>query len=43
VRDGNALSELEDYFVPHLVSEPLQRDLLRELVISMNNKTNGGS
>ena len=35
VRDGNALTELEDYLVPHLHSEPLQRDLLRELVVSM--------
>lgn len=39
VRDGNALTELEDYLVPHLEAEPLQRDLLRDLVKSMNDKS----
>ena len=38
VRDGNALTELEDYLVPHLHSEPLHRDLLRQLLVSMNAK-----
>ena len=37
VRDGNALNELEDYLVPHLEREPLQRDLLRNLVKSMSD------
>lgn len=36
VRDGNALTELEDYLVQHLQAEPLQRELLRALVVSMN-------
>ena len=39
MRDGNALTELEDFLVPHLRSEPLQRDLLRELVVSMHDKS----
>ena len=38
VRDGNALTELEDCLVPHLRTEPLQRDLLRQLLVSMNEK-----
>ncbi len=38
VRDGNALRELEDCLVPHLRTEPLQRDLLRQLLVSMNEK-----
>ena len=40
IRDFHALTQLEDHIVPHVASEPQQRDLLRLLVKSMRQKSN---
>ena len=39
IRDCNALTQLEDHFIPHIASEPQQRDLLRQLVKSALQKS----
>ena len=39
IRDSNALTQLEDHFIPHIASEPQQRDLLRQLVKSALQKS----
>ena len=40
IRDCQALMQLEDHIIPHISTEPQQRDLLRLLVKSMKQKSN---